>query len=142
MQNLELSKITVRRMKFHEIPRVVEIHLKAFLNDNSSKEQATQWITSLYGAQPVYHYFVSDNGSEVLGYVNYRFLGGFSGGNPERLSILELEQIGVDSRFQGMGVGTILARESFKQMIKHVRVIGKGIKDLYVTTGISNDAQK
>lgn len=148
MSRLNLDTVDVRAFNFADLAEVVKIHRQAFSHDNRNEDEAREWILCNYMAYPRMQYFVADlpvpyqNIRGPIGYVLYMAKGGFAGGNPEHRSVVELEQIGVRKDFQGMGVGTKLARESFKEIIRYFRSRGLSIKALEVTTGTSNEAQQ
>ncbi len=122
----------VRKMKEEDIDEIVKIYLECFhgMNDiNKIKE----WISLKYRGYPVNRYYVIDK----KGYILWTELGGF-----RKDAVIELEQIAITPKEQGKGFGSILIKESLKDIIKELDARGSRLKLVKVTTGTENQAQR
>lgn len=136
------NNVVIRRFEDNDLGGVVKVHRDCFPYDNKNKTLATEWVLCNSRAYPRNQYFLAESNKGVIGYVLYMAKGGFSGGNPKNMAVVELEQIGVLSDFRGRNVGTKLAKESFKDLILDYRNRNLEIKSLLVTTSTSNNAQR
>ena len=103
----------VRRAGEDDLRRIAEIDAEVFLGDRGSPQTAEEWIRCWFRAFPLYQYFVIVADREVAGYAGWQIHGGFSRPEP----VVEFEQIGVDPKFEGKGLGTKLMNESMHQVV-------------------------
>lgn len=122
----------VRKMEEDDIDDVAKVYLECFhgMNDiNKVKE----WIYLKYIGYPINRYYVIDK----KGYILWVELGGF-----RKDAVIELEQIAITPKEQGKGLGSILIKESLKDVIKDLDARGSKLKLVKVTTGTENQAQR
>jgi ribosomal protein S18 acetylase RimI-like enzyme len=129
--------LKIREMEPADISRVSEIHREVFPNDTLSDSDSMTWISSKFNGWPINRYFVAVTDDVIIGYILWTELGGLR--NP---CVLELEQIGIASKWQGKGFGAQIVNESIFQTNNHLRLQGRSIKLVQVTTGKSNRAQQ
>lgn len=130
--------IKIREMFFSDISRVSAIHREVFPYDTLSDKDSITWIASKFLGWPINKYFVAVKGNDdVVGYISWVELGGLR--NP---CVLELEQIGVASKWQGRGIGTQLINETLFSVNDYLSKQVRSLKLVQVSTGISNKVQK
>jgi ribosomal protein S18 acetylase RimI-like enzyme len=132
----EMEKISIKRMEREQIDKVADVASDCFTG-LKDLEKAKKWIECNFNAFPRMQYFVVQKGEEILGYILWVEKGGF-----REEAVVELEQIGVHSKYRGKGIGTKLVKESFKELKKFLEERGSKLKLVEVTTGASNKAQR
>lgn len=128
--------MNVRKVKENDVNSIANIYLECFrgMNDiNKIKE----WIYLKYIGYPINRYYVIEDNNIIKGYILWTELGGF-----RREAVIELEQIAITPKEQGKGLGSILVKESLKDVMKELEMRGSKLKLIKVTTGSDNKAQK
>lgn len=95
------QEINIRRANESDILDIARINANVFLGHRDNPQAAEKWIRCLFNAFPLYQYFVAEYSGEITGYIGWQIHGGFLRSEP----VVELEQIGVDPKFQGCGIG-------------------------------------
>lgn len=98
---MKKNEVVIRRATRADTPHIARINAQVFLGHRDNPTAAERWVTCWFGAFPLYQYFVAEADGEIAGYIGWQIHGGFLRSEP----VVELEQIGVDPRFQGKGVG-------------------------------------
>lgn len=111
-----MLNIIIRKAAEVDLPHIARINSSVFLGNRDNLEIAEEWTSGLFNAGKIYHYFVAEVDGEIAGYIGWQIHGGFLRANP----VLELEQLGVDPRYQGMGVGTKLQDDSLNEMVNWI----------------------
>ncbi len=106
------EKITVRRCEEVDLPKIALINSSVFLGDRGQVESAHEWIKCWYKAFPLYQYFVIEVDDELSGYAGWQVHGGFRRPEP----VIELDQIGIDRKYQGHKLGPHLMRECIREL--------------------------
>ncbi len=122
----------VRKMQEDDIDEIVKIYLECF-HGMDNTEKVREWIYLKYRGYPANRYYVIDK----TGYILWTELGGF-----RKDAVIELEQIAITPNEQGKGFGSILIKESLKDVIKALDARGSRLKLVKVTTGTENQAQR
>ncbi|MBU1167198.1 GNAT family N-acetyltransferase [Patescibacteria group bacterium] len=126
----------VRKAKKEDLDRIIEISLNCFSQDNKDEQEAYRWVSATFAASPRVVYFVAEADGQVAGYINWMHIGGFRSG------VVELDQIGVHSDFQGQGLGQVLLKESLKTVKKMSQEeLGVPIRVVKVDTATTNAAK-
>lgn len=107
----------VRRATDADLAAITHINAKVFLGDRDNFESATEWIGCWFNAFPLYQYFVIEVDGVVAGYVGWQIHGGFLRPEP----VIELEQLGVDPKFQGQKLGPKLTEESMREVVAWIQ---------------------
>lgn len=128
--------IKIHPLKKNEIKKVAEIASQCF-SGLKPFEEAKKWVSCNFQAFPRMKYFVAKINGEITGYILWMEKGGF-----RKEAVLELEQIAVSPDFQGKGIGTILIKESLKEIKKDLKKRDAKLKIIEVTTSTENQAQK
>jgi ribosomal protein S18 acetylase RimI-like enzyme len=123
----------IRPLRESDLATVAQIHARTFPRQRLSRE----WIECNWRASPRTQYFVAEEGQQVLGFIQWTQKSGF-----RDEVVLELEQIGVEPRHQGRGLGERLIRESLPQVVEQLSTRGARLKHVLVTTRADNQAQK
>lgn len=130
--------MVVRAMSFNDIEEVSNIHLRAFPFDSQDIEHARKWIKSKFLGWPANKYYViSSLDNSVIAYILWVEMGGF-----RKKCILELEQIAVDEKYRGKGLGSKMIDESLTILLSELRNNKRDLKLIEVTTGKANEAQR
>lgn len=128
---------SVRPMQEGDLDVVVHIHRECFPEDNSTLEDARDWVWANWRAVPRTSYFVLvDKLGQVGGYILWMERGGF-----RREAVLELEQIAVTSAWRGMGGGRLLITEGLRELKDYLSLQERTLKLIQVTTGATNESQ-
>ena len=129
--------LSVRSMRKEDLGVVVQIHRECFPLDNSTLEDARQWIGASWRATPRTAYFVLMNEEgQIGGYILWMEKGGF-----RKEAVLDLEQIGVTPLWRGQGGGHLLITESLKWLKDYLVLQERVLKLVTVTTSANNEAQ-
>ncbi|MBS4012840.1 MAG: GNAT family N-acetyltransferase [Bacteroidetes bacterium] len=115
---------------------IAKINLLCFQGSNNL-EEAQKWVFCNFQAWPRFYYFIIKKNNKVIGYILWYFKGGW-----RKESVLELEQIAIDPKYQGNGFGSKLIRESLNQLRKILKNEKKKLKAIIVTTGTKQKAKK
>lgn len=124
----------VRSMKEDDIDSVVDIYLQCF-HGMRDKDLVERWVRIKYNGYPINRYYIIES-YRIEGYILWTELGGF-----RKEAVIELEQIAIRPESQGKGFGTILIKESIKDIIRELERRGSRLKLIKVTTGSDNKAQ-
>jgi GNAT superfamily N-acetyltransferase len=111
------EKIVIRRAEEKDLPRIAAVNSGVFLGDRDLPSGALDWATCWFKAFPLYQYFVVEVDGVVAGYAGWQMHGGFHRAEPA----VELDQIGVDPKFQGRGLGPELTARSMREIIAWVQ---------------------
>ncbi|MCH7759674.1 GNAT family N-acetyltransferase [Patescibacteria group bacterium] len=128
--------ILIKRAEQNQVKGIAEITSQCFsgLKDLS---MARQWTNCNFQAYPRMQYFVAQEGDKILGYILWKEKGGF-----RKQAVIELEQIAVDLKYRGQGIGTKIITESLIKIKDYLKMRGSSLKLIEVTTGTTNQAQK
>lgn len=130
-----MQSVTVRELKAGDIPAVSKIHRECFPTDTASEKEAASWIKANFRAKPRFVYYVAEVEGKIQGYILWMELGGF-----RKKAVIELEQIGISAAMRGLGIGTILVKQSLELFIKDY-IKPRAVELIKVTTGTNNMAQ-
>ncbi|MEA2701586.1 MAG: hypothetical protein QOE22_295 [Candidatus Parcubacteria bacterium] len=95
------SELMVRLATGGDLEAIASINAKVFLGDRDNPAGALAWATSLQRAFPIYQYFLVEIDGTFAGYAGWQAHGGLHRAEP----VIELDQLGIDPRFQGKGWG-------------------------------------
>jgi len=126
------TTLVVRAGAETDIPAMAAVHETTFPRQLDS----TAWIECNFRAYPRIAYFVAEKDGSVIGFIEWIQKSGF-----RKEVVLELEQLAVQPRFQGQGIGTALITESIAQMDRLLKKRNARIKSIIVTTRTDNQAQ-
>jgi len=124
---------TVRKASVRDSALISAIHREAFARQQNSE----QWVSATLAASPRFYCYVVEVGTDVAGYI---FWAQKSGIRPE--AVLELDQVAVLRKYQGMGHAEKLIRESILQVERDLTEGGQKIKTVLVSTRADNFAQR
>jgi ribosomal protein S18 acetylase RimI-like enzyme len=124
---------TIRRATPNDKAAIAAIHLEAFPRQRDSM----QWVAATLAAAPRMLVYVAVHHDEVVGFA---FWAQKSGIRTE--SVLELDQIAVQSTHRGQGLGEKLIRDSLKLVKAELANNGQTIKSILVSTRADNAAQR
>ncbi len=96
-----LYEPVVRKAEEKDIPEIARINSMVFLGNRDNQAAAEEWASALFRSFPIYQYFVAEVRGKIAGYIGWQIHGGFLRPEP----VIELEQIGVDPRLQGLEIG-------------------------------------
>lgn len=102
------AQYSIRNARRSDGARIAKINSEVFLGDRNHEAGAREWVQSLLGAYPVYQYFVLETDGVVAGYAGWQIHGGFHRAEP----VVELDQLGIDRKYQMHGFGAKLLEES------------------------------
>jgi len=105
--------ITVRRATEADLPHIAAINAAVFLGDRDRIASALEWVTCWFRAFPLYQYFVVECDGKIAGYAGWQLHGGFLRAEP----VVELDQIGIDRAYQGLGLAPLLMRECMQSLV-------------------------
>lgn len=124
---------SVRRATSSDTPAIAEIHRQEFPRQRDS----ITWVSATLAAAPRFLVYVLEHDGEVSGYVFWAQKSGI-----RSAAVLELEQIAVFSRVQGIGLGERLIRESFSLVTAQLRADNQSVKSILISTRADNQAQR
>jgi len=107
---IKASEVQIKPMELNYLDDLVKIYLSSF-KGMRSEDVARRWFECNIRAYPRMQYFVAISGEGVIGYILWIERGGF-----REESVWELEQIAVDPRFRGVGIGRRLIEESISYL--------------------------
>ena len=123
----------VRRMRIEDLQAVAVAHHAAFVRQLDSEE----WVACNFAAYPRIQIFVIQDGTQILGFIQWTQKSGF-----RKEVVLELEQLAVLPEVQGGGLGTRLIQESLPMVKAQLAERGASLKHIVVTTRADNAAQR
>jgi ribosomal protein S18 acetylase RimI-like enzyme len=123
----------VRRAKQSDIEAIAAIHREAFPRQHESET----WVRATLAAAPRMLVFVLEYQASPVGYI---FWAQKSGIRPS--AVVELDQVAVLSRFQGMGFGECLVKESLALVKSELSANHQTMKSLIISTRADNQAQR
>lgn len=83
-----------------DLAAIAAINTAVFLGDRDRLGSALEWASCWFKAYPLYQYFVIEVEGKLAGYAGWQVHGGFSRAEP----VIELDQIGIDPAYQGLGL--------------------------------------
>ena len=110
------AEVVIRRATEADIRDIARINAQVFLGHRDNQEAAEKWVRCWFNAFPLYQYFVAETAGEIAGYIGWQIHGGFLRSEP----VVELEQIGVDPKFQGRGVGPQL-EDTIDELVEWIK---------------------
>lgn len=122
----------VRKAVESDIDHIAQIYLACFPNERDH----LLWIRSSFNSFPRAVYYVIEKQNLVVGYILWSVKNGF-----RDATIAELEQIAVDPKHSGAGLGRRLIEDSFALFKTHVQEAGHGVGAVIVTTSEGNYAE-
>lgn len=125
----------VRKIDEKDIDKIAEIYLECF-HGMDRFDVVREWIRLKYIGYPINRYYIIED-DKIRGYILWIELGGFRSN-----AVIELEQVAIANNYQGKGLGSMLIKESLKNVIKEIETRGSRLKLVKVTTGTSNEAQR
>ena len=125
----------IRKANTDDIDAIADIYLECF-HGMDDRSLVKEWINAKFNGYPANRYYVADDDC-IKGYILWVELGGF-----RKDAVIELEQIAVKPKEQGKGIGSLLIRESLKDVINELHARGSRLKLVKVTTSTSNEAQR
>lgn len=128
--------LTVKIAGKKNIDEIAKINLACFHGCANLKE-AKKWLSCNFRAWPRFQYFVLKEENKVLGYILWKFLGGW-----RQKSVLELEQIAINPKYRGRGFASKLIKESLNQLRKYLKKEKRKLKSVLITTGTEQKAKK
>jgi ribosomal protein S18 acetylase RimI-like enzyme len=128
--------LTVKIAVKNNIDEIAKINLACFHGCANLKE-AKKWLSCNFRAWPRFQYFILKKENKILGYILWKFLGGW-----RKESVLELEQIAIVPEYHGCGFASKLIKESLTQLKKYLKKENRKLKSVLVTTGTKQKARK
>lgn len=119
-----------------DLASIAKINLTCF-HGCANLEEALKWVSCNFQAWPRFHYFTLKEKNKLIGYILWYFKGGW-----RQNSVLELEQIAIERKYQGCGFGSKLIRDSLNQLKKYLKKEKRKLKAILVTTGTEQKAKK
>jgi len=107
-----MNGVILRRAQERDLESIARINAEVFLGDRDRPESAREWVECLWRAFPLYQYLVVESGGELAGYAGWQLHGGFHRAEP----VIELDQIGIDSKFQGQRLAPQLTHYSMLEL--------------------------
>lgn len=122
----------VRRATSSDFEAIAAIHREAFPRQRDSEI----WVKATLTAAPrVFVYALVQEG-EIAGYIFWAQKSGI-----RLAAVIELEQIAVLSKLQGIGLGERLIKESLALVTVELAANGQSVKSLLISTRVDNEAQ-
>lgn len=109
--------IVVRRAIEADMERIASINMSVFLGDRDRLDSALEWVLCWFRAFPLYQYFVVEVDGELAGYAGWQVHGGFHRAEP----VIELDQLGVDRKYQGQKLAPYLMRECMRELVEWIQ---------------------
>lgn len=111
------TSIHIRRATEADLERIAAINAAVFLGDRDKYASALEWVRCWYRAFPLYQYYVIEVDDWVAGYAGWQLHGGFQRAEP----VVELDQIGIDKKYQGMGLAPKLVETCVRELTAWVQ---------------------
>lgn len=108
------GRISIRRAAETDIKKIAAINTSVFLGDRDRLESAYEWVQCWFTAFPLYQYFVIEMDGELAGYAGWQIHGGFHRAEP----VIELDQLGIDKRYQGQKLAPHFMRECMRELVE------------------------
>lgn len=108
------ENITVRRAAEGDLQKISLINSVVFLGDRDRLDSALEWANCWFRAFPMYQYFVIEVDGEVAGYAGWQVHGGFHRAEPA----IELEQLGIDRKYQGRKLAEHFQQKCISELVK------------------------
>lgn len=124
--------MNIRHATQNDIGSIAQIYLNCFPNER----EHVLWVKSSFNAFPRAVYYVVEHQGVIAGYILWCVKNGFRDS-----TIAELEQVAVDPKFSGGGLGRRLIEDSFERFKKHVDDNGYRVSAVMVTTTEGNYAE-
>lgn len=124
--------MNIRKATENDIERISQIYLNCFPTERNHK----LWIDSSFNSFPRGVYYVIEEENALCGYIFWCVKNGF-----RESTIIELEQIAIDSKYSGKGFGRSLIDRSFTFFNEHVVKLGHMVGAVMVTTSEGNYAE-
>jgi ribosomal protein S18 acetylase RimI-like enzyme len=125
--------MNIRPANEYDIDSISQVYAHCFPNEKSHR----LWVTSSFKSFPRSVYYVLEQQGIIKGYILWCVKNGF-----RESTIVELEQLAVDSQYSGKGLGRKLIVSSFEQFKQHVLDTGHKVGAVMVTTTEGNYAEK
>jgi N-acetylglutamate synthase-like GNAT family acetyltransferase len=124
--------MNIRHATQNDIERIAQIYLTCFPNERSHM----LWVKSSLCSFPRAVYYVVEHQGIITGYILWCVKNGFRDS-----AIAELEQVAVDPKYSGAGIGRRLIEDSFELFKQHVLDTGHKVGAVIVTTTEGNYAE-
>lgn len=126
--------IIILPMRVEDIDAVAKVHAEQFPRQKDS----VKWISCNFAAFPrILMFVVRNEEDKVIGYIQWIQKSGF-----RQQSVIELEQIAMLKSQQGKGIGTLLIKQSLKQIKDYLADKNSTLKAILVTTRTDNQARE
>lgn len=125
--------LDIRKASISDSTAIATIHREAFARQQNSE----LWVSSTLAAEPRFNCYVVQVETEIAGYIFWAQKSGF---RPE--VVLELDQIAMLKRHQGMGYAERLIRESLRLVEHQLAGSGQAIKAVLVSTRADSLARR
>ena len=112
-----MAEQRVRRATEADLQKIASINTAVFLGDRDRLDGAIEWARCWFKAFPLYQYFVIEIDGEFAGYAGWQVHGGFHRAEP----VIELDQVGIDKRYQGHTLALHLMRECMRELVDWMR---------------------
>ena len=122
----------VRRATSSDFEPIAAIHREAFPRQRDSEI----WVKATLTAAPRVFVYVLVQEDEIAGYIFWAQKSGI-----RLAAVIELEQIAVLSKLQGIGLGERLIKESLALVTVELAANGQSVKSLLISTRVDNEAQ-
>jgi len=106
-----MSNVVMRRATECDIAAIASINARVFLGDRDKIVGAQEWVGTWFRAYPLYQYFVVEVDGACAGYAGWQMHGGFHRAEP----VIELDQVGIDPKYQGQQLAPQLISYSIKE---------------------------
>lgn len=124
--------MNIRVATEQDIQLISQVYLKCFPEERNH----LLWIQSSFNSFPRGVYYVLEQQGSVAGYILWCVKNGFRDS-----TVIELEQVAVDPKYSGAGLGRKLIEHSFESFKKHVLNNGHKVGSVMVTTTEGNFAE-
>ena len=124
--------MNIRPATEHDLDSISQVYSECFPDERNH----LLWIKSSFNSFPRGVYYVVEQQGVIAGYILWCVKNGF-----RDATIVELEQIAVDSQYAGAGLGRRLITDSFEKFKQHVEDTGNKVGAVMVTTTEGNYAE-
>jgi ribosomal protein S18 acetylase RimI-like enzyme len=124
--------MNIRPATEHDLDSISQVYSECFPDERNH----LLWIKSSFNSFPRGVYYVVEQRGVIAGYILWCVKNGF-----RDATIVELEQIAVDSQYAGAGLGRRLITDSFEKFKQHVEDTGNKVGAVMVTTTEGNYAE-
>lgn len=112
-----VEEIVLRPAQERDLPAIASINALVFLGDRDQPDAALEWASCWFRAFPLCQYFVIEVDGAIAGYAGWQIHGGFHRSEP----VIELDQVGVNPKYQGRRLATRLMRECMYQLVDWIK---------------------